>query len=157
MGSVCPSVGTTTPAPTPGLQEGDTSALRMSPLANRGSQPRTDASRGTLPPLLDWTRSGGRIQVQQPLQPEAEFFCFPGGLGPWWEGAWADGPTPHTHVINLWLRHRDPLVDSQGCVTYRHPLLLPAEDGEEPVTRGCLGQTLLTLTGGRGLIPLEHL
>lgn len=49
------------------------------------------------------------------------------------------GTSPHTHIVNLWLRHGDPLVDSQGCVAHSHPLLLPAEDKEEPVTRGTLG------------------
>lgn len=41
-----------------------------------------------------------------------------------------------THVINFWLRHRNPLVDSQGCVANSHPFLLPAGNEEEPVTRG---------------------
>lgn len=50
------------------------------------------------------------------------------------------GSAPHTHIIHLWLCHRDPLVDSQGCVTHSHPLLFPAEDEEEPITRGFLGQ-----------------
>ena len=83
-----------------------------------------------------------------------------GPLSQWWEGTWMDsptpeGPAPHTHIVNLWLRHRDPLVDSQGCVTHRHPFLLPAEDEEEPITRGFWGRPLLTFVGGTGHTPIE--
>lgn len=63
------------------------------------------------------------------------------------------GKAPNTHIVNLWLCHRDPLVDSQGCVTHGHPLLLPAEEEEEPVTRGFGGRTLLTPVGAPALLP----
>lgn len=66
------------------------------------------------------------------------------------------GQVPHTHVVNLWLRYRDPLVDSQRCVTHSHPLLLPAEEEEEPVTRG-LGGSVLPLCAGTGRTPLGRL
>ena len=65
-------------------------------------------------------------------------------------GSPTPGTSSHTHIVNLWLRHGDPLVDPQGCVTHSHPLLLPAEDEEEPVTRGLLGWTPAHAGGGCG-------
>lgn len=145
---------------------GDASALRCVPTGKPwGSRPRRDDVQGTLPTSLrailwGWIASGVEAGpaaslalshvLLLPKWPFSQGPCHDGQLTAplaLMGGSMKGQPHPrglasHTYIIDLWLRHRDPLVDSQRCVTHGHPLLLPMEEEKEPVYQGLRGQGL---------------